>query len=94
MDEDGFVGGEQRQPLLDPIGDVRGLSQRLREVDKTGDASLVDHHVGSMQVTVDEDGFGGGEQREPLLDPIGDVREQARVMAGQSPNERAAIPQS
>jgi hypothetical protein len=34
---------------------------------------------------MDEDGFVGGEQRQPLLDPIGDVREQARVMTGQSP---------
>lgn len=33
---------------------------------------------------MDEDGFVGGEQRQPLLDPIGDVREQARVMTGQS----------
>ena len=52
------------------------MGQRFREVDKAGDASLVDDHVGSVQVTMDEDGFVGGEQRQPLLDPIGDVREQ------------------
>jgi hypothetical protein len=34
---------------------------------------------------MDEDGFVGGEQRQPLVDPVGDVREQARVMTGPSP---------
>src|ERR1041384_610757 len=82
----GWVLLRPRAPAQDGIElDIRWLSQRLREVDKTGDASLVDDHVGSMQVTMDENGLVGGEQRQPLLDPVGGVREQARVMTGQSP---------
>ena len=46
--------------------------------------SLVDDHVGSMQITVDEDGFVGSEQRQPVLDRVGGVREQTRVMTGLS----------
>src|SRR5664280_2791386 len=34
---------------------------------------------------MDEDGFVGGKQRQPVLDPIGDIHEQERVMTGQSP---------
>ena len=45
----GWVLLRLRAPAQDGIKlDIRWLSQRLREVDKTGDASLVDDHVGSM----------------------------------------------
>src|SRR5882757_3588899 len=38
-----------RAPVQDIIElDIRRLSQRLGEVDKTGDASLIDHQIGSM----------------------------------------------
>jgi hypothetical protein len=38
-----------RAPAQDGVElDIRWLGQRLREVDKTGDASLVDDHVGSV----------------------------------------------
>ena len=52
--EPSFVGcgrvlSRLRAPAQDGIElDIRWLSQRLREVDQTGDASLVDDHVGSM----------------------------------------------
>ena len=52
--EPSFVGcgrvlSRLRAPAQDGIElDIRWLSQRLCEVDKTGDASLVDDHVGSM----------------------------------------------
>ena len=53
-----------RAPAQDGVElDIRWLGQRLREVDRTGDASLVDDHVGSVYVTMDEDGFVGDEQR-------------------------------
>ncbi len=38
-----------------------------------------------MQIAVDEDGFVLGEQDQPLLDPIGGIREQARVVTETSP---------
>ena len=58
----GWVLSRLRAPAQDGIElGIRWLSQRLREVNKTGDASLVDDHVGSMEITMDEDGFVGGE---------------------------------
>jgi hypothetical protein len=47
---------------------------------------LVDDHIGSVEVAMDERGLVGGEQRQPLLDPVGDLREQIRVMTGQLPS--------
>lgn len=65
-----------RAPAQDCVElDICWLGQRLREVDKTGDASSVDDDVGSVQVSMDENGCVSGEQRQPLLDPIGDVGE-------------------
>lgn len=45
----GWVLLRLRAPAQNGIElDIRWLSQRLREVDKTGDASLVDDYVGSV----------------------------------------------
>jgi hypothetical protein len=75
-----------RAPAQDGIElDIRWLSQRFREVDNPGDASLVDDHVGSMEVTMDDGVFVDGEQCQPLLDPIGNIGEQTRVMTGHAP---------
>jgi len=82
----GWVLSRLRAPAEEDIEfDICWLGQRLRKVDKTGDVSLVDNHIGSMDITVDEDGFIGGEHRQPLPDPAGDIREQVRIMIGQSP---------
>ena len=61
------------------------LGRRLREVDEPGDTPLVDHHIGAVQIAVDEHGAVVREQPHPVLDPGGDVREQACVMIGSSP---------
>ena len=65
-----------RAPAQDGIElDIRWLGLRLGEIDKTGNSSFVNHHVGSMYITMDKNGFVGSEQRQPLPDPVGDVGE-------------------